>query len=370
MDIQSVSSNQQCRTTKTSPRASSRLLISSLLLALGLVFQRASFYFPEQVENYYSRTFYPTLVKALSTVTAAADFSVAETCVPLLIIACIFYLAWLRQKSLAEGRLKAIRQLMLDALTASGLICWSFLLLWGINYARLPVTFSLGLQKSDIVDKDVLQQVTLRMINAVNDSHTLAIQKGYDLKRCINSIEQAYARLPVPAAAQKLAPPKAAFSSKLLSHLGISGVYIPFTAEPLFNIAQPIAEQPFTIAHEKAHQFGFALEDEANFLAYLACTQSDDAHTRYSGYLLATSYLLSALARTVPEAYASTFAQLTEGPRSDLEDIYFFWKKHHGISSEISSHIYDTYLRANMVKSGAANYDEVVLLIVAHETKR
>ena len=70
-----------------------------------------------------------------------------------------------------------------------------------------------------------------------------------------------------------------------MSRLGLSGFYMPFTGEPNFNDAQPDFDLPYVIAHEKAHQRGFAREDEANFIAFLVCVNSTDPYLRYSGYL-------------------------------------------------------------------------------------
>jgi len=56
-----------------------------------------------------------------------------------------------------------------------------------------------------------------------------------------------------------------------MSYLGIGGVYFPFTGEANVNISMPHTSIPFTACHEMAHQIGFAREDEANFIAYIAC---------------------------------------------------------------------------------------------------
>ena len=55
----------------------------------------------------------------------------------------------------------------------------------------------------------------------------------------------------------------------MLSYLGISGIFIPFTCEANVNATLPDWEIPFTACHELAHQRGFAREDEANYVGYL-----------------------------------------------------------------------------------------------------
>ena len=52
---------------------------------------------------------------------------------------------------------------------------------------------------------------------------------------------------------------------------------------------------PFTVCHELSHLKGIIQEDEANFLAYVAATGSDNTEFRYAGYLEALEYVDSAL---------------------------------------------------------------------------
>ena len=45
------------------------------------------------------------------------------------------------------------------------------------------------------------------------------------------------------------------------------------------------------MCHELSHLKGFIYEDEANFIGYIACTDSDDPLFQYSGYLSVLSYV-------------------------------------------------------------------------------
>src|ERR1043166_6917252 len=53
-------------------------------------------------------------------------------------------------------------------------------------------------------------------------------------------------------------PPKPVYFSGLMSRFGVSGVYSPFTGEPNYNTLQPDCDLPFAVAHEMAHQRGYA----------------------------------------------------------------------------------------------------------------
>ena len=77
--------------------------------------------------------------------------------------------------------------------------------------------------------------------------------------------------------------------------------------EANYNNVMNEIQKPSTMCHELAHLRGYILEDEANFIAYLACVQSEDVFFEYSGYLSVLSYLnsdLLALSRRNPTIYA------------------------------------------------------------------
>ncbi len=81
--------------------------------------------------------------------------------------------------------------------------------------------------------------------------------------------------------------PKAVVFSEIMSYLDISGIYCPFTFEANVNVHMDDVGIPFTMCHELSHLSGYMREDEANFIAFLACIRSDDADFRYSGAFLA-----------------------------------------------------------------------------------
>ena len=78
---------------------------------------------------------------------------------------------------------------------------------------------------------------------------------------------------------------KTVMLSEPWTYTHITGVYTFFTGESNLNVNMPDYTLPFTAAHEFAHQRGVAREDEANFIAYIACINSDDPYIKYSGAL-------------------------------------------------------------------------------------
>lgn len=87
--------------------------------------------------------------------------------------------------------------------------------------------------------------------------------------------------------------PKPVMYSYFMSQQYLMGIYFPFTMEANFNRLMYPYNLPDTVCHELAHTKGFIQEDEANFIAFLACTRSDNIEYQYSGYLSALKYVIN-----------------------------------------------------------------------------
>jgi hypothetical protein len=69
------------------------------------------------------------------------------------------------------------------------------------------------------------------------------------------------------------------------NYTGFTCYYNPFTGEAQLNTTIPRFLQPFIACHEVAHQLGYAKENEASFVGYLAAKGSGNALLQYSTYL-------------------------------------------------------------------------------------
>jgi hypothetical protein len=183
----------------------------------------------------------------------------------------------------------------------------------------------------------------------------------------VRLLEESYASVPELSLLPRgsFAPPKPVYFSSLLTRFGISGVYFPFTAEPNYNDEMPDFQLPFTIAHEMAHQRGVARESEANFVAFLVCVNSPDPFVRYSGYRNGLG-VVSELFRLKPERARELVRQLGPGYREDSQRATLFWAKAGGLFGHIGLRLNDLYLRANLVKSGTADYARSTTLIIGY----
>ena len=154
--------------------------------------------------------------------------------------------------------------------------------------------------------------------------------------------------------------------SEAMSYTHITGVYTFFTGEANINVNFPDYTLPYTAAHELAHQRGIAREDEANFVAYLICMESDDVYIRYSATLNLYEYLLSALSSADRELYKTAYLALPETIIGE-ERAYsaFFEKYRDNVAASISQATNDAYLKGQGATAGTKSYGMVVDLAVA-----
>ena len=174
--------------------------------------------------------------------------------------------------------------------------------------------------------------------------------------------------------------PKPLAASWFFSQQYMCGYYFPFSMEANYNDVMSIMKKPATMCHELAHIRGYIYEDEANFIAFLACVESDDAAFQYSGYLSVLNYVANDLYKTRladPESYAA--AREAVRPLQVLqqvrEDNIFVteaeWERINGkavVDTEtvdsVSDTLTDASLKLNGVPDGMISYNRVVELLL------
>lgn len=348
------------------------------LLAAAFALQALASRNPPLVERYYSRKLFPAIIHALSLINGVVGVSIGEVMIYFLaaaLVGTLIYQAreiYLRRKRIT--RLLGTDLLVLMWMTGSAMMV--FLLIWGLNYQREPLGSKLGFAGRSASDEQ-LKMISEIIVNEVNsnygDSHVGGAADGSPLSRAqvYELIESAYQHEPLlgGAGSGRYGPPKPIYFSGLLSRLGLSGFYMPFSGEPNFNAAQPDFDLPFVIAHEKAHQRGFAREDEANFIAFLVCINSTHPYLRYSGYLNALK-VIRTFGGLDAEFYRSLATRMGEGPRNDLRARAAFWARYEGPARAVAHKINNSYLKANGIGSGTQSYGEDTALIVGYYLMR
>ena len=155
--------------------------------------------------------------------------------------------------------------------------------------------------------------------------------------------------------------------SEPMSYTHITGVYTFFTGEANINVNFPDYTVPFTAAHELAHQRGIAREDEANFVAFLVCMESNDPYIRYSACLNVYEYVLSALRSANRELYLKSYGDLPAAVREEERAYSLFFERYReNVAANVSQQVNNNYLVSQGAPAGTKSYNMVVDLAVAY----
>jgi hypothetical protein len=337
--------------------------VGLLLTPLALLSLHLAFRFPEATERLYAQGLYPLVVRAFAALNFVA-FSWAEVLLLLLLGSLALFF---RPK-----------KIVLTVWGLLGACLWAFLVLWGFNYARPPLSERLRLgppppEPERLLETGVRTGVLTSALYddlAQGEGPTKLPMSFEELDRLI---DEGYRDLKLPGdrIGRRTAPAKPLLSSTLFSYLGVSGIFIPFTGEPSVNALQPDAALPMVLAHEKAHQRGITHEGEASFAAFLVCSRKEaPPYLRYAAYLFATQSLLGESARhSSRKDVEEAWQRLGQGPLRDLQALHDFWKRYEGVASDVATEVNDGYLRALRVPEGVESYGTVVRLLLALDAK-
>ena len=255
-------------------------------------------------------------------------------------------------------------------------ICTIFFIGFGPAYSRKNLSDNLGL-KRDAVSAKELYTTGKKLVNEISKEKDL-IQfdpsgssiMPYDYNTLKSKINDAFDKYASNAdyISHFRSNPKAIALSEPMTYTHISGVYTFMTGESNINTNYPDFLVPFTMAHEMAHQRGIAREEEANFVAFLVCTSSDDAYIRYCGYTNLLHYIIGALSSADSEKNAQLFYYDT--PKEVRGEFFayseFFDKYRESVASDVTGAVNNTFLQSQGQSAGTKSYGLVVDLAVAY----
>lgn len=252
----------------------------------------------------------------------------------------------------------------------------------GVNYHRNPFSYYSGLEitkqstdvlvnlcKSLIADANALVPY-IDTIEVPDDADgtvygTIFSLSNTDTKseavKAMNKLGEIY-----PVLKGYYPKAKPVLFSKIMSYEFITGVY-SFTIEANYNNDVPDYVKADTICHELSHLRGFMREDEAGFIAYLACIHSDNVNFQYSGILNALSYVLNSVysncgAAVYTELYRSMDGQLMRDYLYDSK----YWDKFKTPVADVADAVNNAYLVANAQTDGVKSYGRMVDLLLAY----
>ncbi len=321
----------------------------------------------------YNRTLGAMLRGIFNASTILLPISLAEyiiLCSPVIIFLLLYYAI----KHASVTWVRSIR-FSLSLFAAFALILGCFNLNFACGYHTTPLGERLGYGEKDITTEE-LSYTAKRLLYEVN---LLSPQVSYgedkfsylpyDTDELSKRLNASYDRVCYEYDFIQKMPCriKPVVLSEPWTYTHIAGVYTFFTGESNLNMNFPDYTLPFSTAHEMAHQRGIAREDEANFIAFLACISSDDPYIRYSGYVSVYEYVASALYSADKEEYFSVLSSMDEDVRQELIAYGDFFDKYRDNKvAQVSDAANDTFLKQNGQESGTMSYELVVELAVGY----
>lgn len=259
-------------------------------------------------------------------------------------------------------------------ISAVSLLFSSFILAFGCGYHGSTLDKKLGLDKK-AVSPNELEETALWLsgeVNALVTDISFAEDGSsimpYTISEMNKKLMDAYDKVcDKYSFVQRLySRTKPVMLSKVMSYTHITGVYTYFTGEANINVHFPDYTIPYTAAHELAHQRGISREDEANFVAFLVCAESDDPYIRYSGYLNLYEYVASALSAH-KDAYKRVYSTLLAPAIGEMRAYSVFFNQYRdSTAGKVSEKVNDTFLQAQGTV-GTKSYGMVVDLAVAYK---
>lgn len=356
-----------------------------ILIPIALIILLLARVNPWIAEYIFARGIYKLLAQAFSLIAGIVPFSIMEIQVillPILAVILLLRFLWRIIKRIYKKQNDVgytIANGLLNGACIFSIILFLFVIFAGVNYHRYSFSSYSGLEvKESSVEE--LYNLNVAIAKKASDiRNKLHLEGAEDENGVIQFSSNNWSEIGEEAAkafdkaAEKYpvlkgnyGTPKPVFFSRFMSRMEITGIYWPFTLEANINVDTTKHSIPATMSHELAHLRGFMREDEANFIAYLVCKESENLLFQYSGTMLALSYVSNQLYKENSELYDKVADLYNPYMIADLREEYYYWNQFEDtVISTISNSMNDTYLKANRQEDGVKSYGRMVDLLLA-----
>ena len=311
---------------------------------------------------------------ALAQITNFFPFSLAEMVVmllPIIVFVLFYFCAYFCKEEHKKGYTRYLCFLLSVLCTFFPL----FVLTLAPGYRGTTLANKLELEQKDVSASELYD--TSLWLSSKIENYTDKVSYGndgfshmpYSLDTMCEKLNDAYSELAkeYKFISKLRSNLKYVILSEPMTYTHISGVYTFYTGEANLNVNFPDYTLPFTAAHELAHQRGTAPENEANFVAFLACMKSDDPYIQYSGYVNMLEYCMSALSEADSSLYIDFYKTLDKKVVGEFYAYSDFYEKYReNVAASVSGTINDTYLQSQGQSAGTRSYGLVVDLAVAY----
>ena len=348
---------------------------SWVLLVIATIAVKWISLYPDWVERNYTYGIYPAISKMQRILFGWIPISIGDIFYGFLILVIIlktflFFQLLFRKKLSKKYFITGLQQLIFFFL----FVYVFFNLLWGLNYNRKGIAAQLHLdvKKFSMADLDSLTTKLQLRLNEyapfVNQVQRDSLAKK---KKLFNETFFAFSEAGKQHSYLKFSPKsiKPSLFSYAGNYLGFQGYYNPFSGEGQVNTTIPRFLEPFVAMHEMAHQAGYAKENEANFVAFLASRNSSSAILLYSLYFNLYSYTIMEIWKRDSLRAKEFQHQLHPQGVKDFAEMSKFFRKYKNPIEPVINWLYGHYLKANNQQGGKETYNEVVALLVAYYKK-
>lgn len=311
----------------------------------------------DAIEVMYSTGVYPRLQAIVTFASNAVGLALFDVLV-VFVVGGWVGLLWRDARRLRWPRVLA--RLAWRTTTLSAAVYLAFLVMWGLNYRRVPLEARLEL-RYDAVTPAAAERLTRLAVGELNQLTPRRLPTEATVRTALPpALADVQARLGAPRAIVPGRPKRTLFDPYFRA-ASVDGMTDPFFLETLTLSTLLPVEQPMVIAHEWAHLAGYADEGEANFVGWLACLRGDEA-ARYSAWLF---LYMEALGSVDEAARRVVSRELGDVPRADMNAIVERVRaQRNPVVATIGWGVYDQYLKANGVEQGTRSYTDVVRLVL------
>lgn len=333
-------------------------------------------------EEIFAKRIYKVLSIGISAVTGVLPFSLAEGIVILgpIAVAILLIRFIVHMVKNKENRFERCMLAVLNVACTVSVILFVYVIGCGVNYHRVSIAEYRGVTVRESSKEELFalcmelaeRASVLRAELTEYEDAEGVLRLPMSNKELGKLVQDAYGNLEkeLPVLAGFYPAPKGIGISKVFSAMELTGVFTCWTMEANVNVDIPDYSRASTMAHELGHLHGFMREDEANFLAYLACQASEEPLVRYSGTALALIHAGNALAEQDMELYGELWTKYHEGIVRDFRDNSAYWEQYKDtIISETADKVNDVYLKVNEQEDGVKSYGRVVDLLLAEYRK-
>ena len=363
------------------------------LLAASIVLNLVGWYSPSFC-NWYVENVFPIWAETYGRLTGLFSFSVGEWLLYIGFLLVVLFFVW----GIIEGILGVARKKKKGELRFSkGFVFYFKFMLWVVGIVSLEMTltcflqfhvspinerYSIGAGTCDeygLEELIILRDYVVVQVNALSeemkrDENGYLVYEG-DMKTNAK-LQMHRLSKDFPNLKGYYPDPKPFFFSDFFSQQYMMGYYFPFSMEANYNDRMYVVNMPASMCHELSHLKGFLLEDEANFIGYLACVGSEDAFFRYSGYLSVLGYLDRDFYAAIGQDKEVYFSHPVICEQVIEDDIFLTedaWNEVEAdalldteMVKEASDKIVETNLTINGVADGKVSYSRVVDLLLQY----